>query len=351
MKKIFSIFILMIMFINIIGLNNVYAAQRSNTQKIKTIKSDIPEYINDLCEVDISEFNPPQFQSIDGNWRYACYDFWGNYQITVITSNYSGPYYLAGEFYYDFYSNMFIPAGDNINDIALRIGLENNHLIIYGDVISDGLFNLPSMPAIVEGDSVVYLRRLLKPFVGGGGYYEFDVILPHVYGPDYMDIDDLYTLDFGHPSYLPGQNGEIFNLENLRCKVEYYMYLPGRLSTNSNSENSYYTHVELVDSGKELWIQGIYFYNAGYQAFYSYDCNGNFLGGVKFKYLKDKESFDITCGKFLGASSDYTYENGIYSLGINKISFVTRNIFYSASLNVLEGSPLVLVNAMTKKIK
>lgn len=289
MKKVISLVLVALLLVPFMGYSRLVKADSVRAARMTEGENDTSS-LDQFSFVEVESLNKPKTMDIGHGWSYACVDMWGDYILTTILKN-GHKFYLLGEWYFDFYSELFIPFGTD--DKALRLRPTENNLVVFGNVVdeSDGEVHVEVQSPIAEGNSIAYLRNYKKPFVGGGDYYEFWVIVPDMYANVPVDVDDLYTIYLQRQGYIPGQNGEIFILSDTCCQVRYCRY-DGQKKTKSN--DSIYTFVSL-DNGMAVFLKGEFLYNPGYDVFYLYnEKTGLMEKTIKFKYID--ETFKVSCG-------------------------------------------------------
>lgn len=345
MKKITFLLIIVMAFLSLAQTVNAvnYTEARRSFKKIEYVKEperEVPQLISDLSLLDPLYLNIPKTYVIDNAWRYECFKTYDNTSVTMIWARSGsgvncGPYYLAGEFYYDIHQELFIPFGDEVMDSALRFKPTNNGLIVYGNVIDEslGMYGIIERPQIVEGNATLYLRTAKRPMTGGmpgiePDYYYYNALIP----ANMVDLDgwDLHLLLPGY-GYQPGQNGVEFNLNGNRCLARYYSFI------KSDNTTTTYTNIKILNTQDEIWIEGIFLYDVSNDAFYIHDgTDGRY--SLKLKYINGF-GFYITCGSL--CELDTPELTKIRSKALKtRIRFAFEEGFPMIYIGSLEGLPL-----------
>ena len=270
----------------------------------------IPRYVSQLEELSIFDIDRP-FETHIPYGYLTCYDF-NTCSITLIYGA-KTTLILIGTFYYEPTEDLIMPFETEGGFFSVCVRSTADGFIVYGYGEGEAEGVTIEGPVLDGNSNFTLTTDQLCLGFNEDIIYDFAIVTPEIYANNDFNIWGIYQNVFGH---LPGQNGGEFYLNMERSKATYYKF-----------NNTIYTHLECLESDKEIWLKGTFLYDASHIY-------------VKFDFRTD--CFNVFAGGVSKTNGNYVIEEPYYWLGENGICLESDSSLSMVSLYSLSGVPLVI---------
>lgn len=279
----------------------------------------IPRDVSQLQELSIYEIDRPGDMSIPYGYL-TCYDF-NSCHITLVECA-SCSLVLIGTFYYEPSEDLIMPFETEGGYFSVCVRPTAQGFIVYGYGEGEAEGITVEGPILDGNSNFTISTERIYLGIDQEEWIDFAIVTPEVYEHNDFNIWGIYQNPFGH---LPGQDGGEFYLNFERSKATYYSF-----------GNTIYTHLQCLESNKEIWLKGTFLYDASNHLMYSEDTDVY----VKFDFRTD--CFRIFAKGVSRANGNYIVDDPYYWLGENGICLESDYSLPMISLFSLNNVPLVI---------